>query len=111
MQFGKKYSVLGSYELEEDAARAYDKVARILGGVDLNFPNMDALEIIGPRSEGADEAVAAAVKAARTFVAAGGSYSRNKQTSIYTGVCNDKSSKSCPWKSQIKVRSRNMGCI
>ena len=94
MQFGKKYSGLGSYELEEDAARAYDKVARILGRVDLNFPNLDALEIIGPRSESADETVAAAVKAARTFLAAGGSSSGNKQTSIYTGVSTDKSRKS-----------------
>ena len=68
-QFGPKSIRLGTYELEEDAARAYDKVARILGRSGLNFPNSDALEIHGPRSEGADKGVAAAVEAARAFVA------------------------------------------
>ena len=61
-QFGNERRWLGTYELEEDAARAFDKVARILGHSDLNFPNSDGLEITGPRSEGADEAVAAAVE-------------------------------------------------
>ena len=32
----------------------------MLGRPGLNFPNSDALEITGPRSDGADEAVAAA---------------------------------------------------
>ena len=68
MQFGQKDRKLGTYELEEDAARAYDKVARMLGRSDLNFPNAGGLEIHGQRSEGADTAVAAAVEAARTFV-------------------------------------------
>ena len=44
--------------------RAFDKVARILGRSDLNFPKSDLLEIKGPRSKGADEAVAVAVTAA-----------------------------------------------
>ena len=58
--------------MEEDAARAYDKVARILGRGGLNFMDSESLEITGPRSKGADEAVAAAVEAARASVAAGG---------------------------------------
>ena len=49
-QFAGKLRNLGSYELKEDAARAFDKVARILGVRDVNFPNSDALEINGPRS-------------------------------------------------------------
>ena len=69
-QFGSKLRILGTYELEEDAARAYEKVASILGRSDPNFPNSDGLEINGPRSEGADTAVAAAVEAARALVAA-----------------------------------------
>ena len=89
MQFGKKYRALGTYELQEDAARAVDKVARILGRSYLNFPISDGLEINGPRSEGADEAVTAAVEAARTFMAANGKVS---QTSTYTGVSKDKTS-------------------
>ena len=67
-QIGNKYKSLGTYELEEDAARAFDKVTRILGRSGLNFPNSDGLEITGPRSKYADEAVAAAVEAAITFV-------------------------------------------
>ena len=60
---------LGTYELREDAARAHEKVARILGRSGLNFPNSDALEITGWMSEGSDKALAAAVETARTFVA------------------------------------------
>ena len=62
-QFGRKVN-LGTYELQEDAARAFDKVARILGRSDLNFPKSAVLEINGPRSKGADEAVAVTVTAA-----------------------------------------------
>ena len=94
--------------LEEDAARAYDKVARILGRPGLNFSNSDGLRITGPRSEGANEAVAAAVEAARTFVAAGG----NNQSSIYVGVHKifdqSKSNLKNPWQSQIRVRSKTV---
>ena len=104
-QFGNKAIFLGTYELQEDAARAYDKVARILGHSDLNFPNSDAVEIHGPRSVGADKAVAAAVEAARTFVEAGG----NNQDSIYIGVSKDKGNSRNPWKSQIGVSSKMRG--
>ena len=52
---------LGTYNLQEDAARAYDKVARILERPDLNLPKSDGLDINGPRSNGADESVAALV--------------------------------------------------
>jgi len=111
-QFGNKKRRLGSYELQEDAARAFDKVARILGRSDLNFPNSYAAEINGPRSEGADKAVAAAVEAASTYVAANGKFS---QTSIYTGVSKDKRTNTNPWQSKIVVSSEQsskiMGCI
>ena len=62
---GKKYH-LGMYDDEADAARAYDRVARLLGRPP-NFPEEDESEIISPSSKGADEAVAEAVKAAKTF--------------------------------------------
>ena len=116
-QFGNKLRALGTYELQEDAARAYDKVARILGRLEtLNFPNSDALEISGSRSKDADKAVAAGVEAARTFMAAGG----NKQTSVYIGVCNRqkyvkknplKNPPKNPWASQVEVSSQNVGGI
>ena len=102
-QFGGKDRALGTYEFEEDAARAFDKVARILGRSDLNFPNSDALEIHGSMSEGADKAVAAAVEDARAFVAAGG----NNQTSIYIGVYKN-SSATLPCKSKINVSSKSV---
>ena len=91
---------LGTYELEEDAARAHDKVARILGK-GLNFLDSDALDINGPRTESADEAVAVAVKAAQKFVAAGG---YNQKTSVYIGVCKHKN-KTNPWTARIMVSS------
>ena len=101
LQFEKAQRFLGTYELEEDAARAHDKVARILGR-GLNFPNSDALDIIGPRPESADKAVAVAVEAAQKFKAAGGS----KQTSVYVGISKDKRNKTNPWKAKIEVSSR-----
>ena len=58
---------LGTYDDEADAARAFDRVARVLGRP-LNFPEDDESEIVGPRSEGADQAVATAVEAAKTFL-------------------------------------------
>ena len=58
---------LGSYDDEADAARAFDRVASVLGRT-LNFPEGNESEIIGPRSEGADQAVAEAVQAAETFM-------------------------------------------
>ena len=58
---------LGTYDDEADAARAYDRVAGVLGRP-LNFSEDDESEIVGPRSEGADQAVATAVEAAKTFL-------------------------------------------
>ena len=96
--------MLGTYKLEEDAARAFDKVARVLGRSGLNFPNSDALKIHGWRSEGADEAVAAAVEDARVFMAAGGL----NQTSNYIGVYRDMESSRPQWKSHIRVSSKSV---
>jgi len=56
---------LGGYEVEADAAAARDMVARILG-LRLNFER--PREITGQRSEGADQAVADAVKAANALM-------------------------------------------
>ena len=56
---------LGFYDLEADAAAARDMVARILG-LRLNFER--PREITGQRSEGADQAVADAVKAANALM-------------------------------------------
>ena len=56
---------LGNYEVEADAAAARDMVARILG-LRLNFER--PREITGHRSEGADQAVADAVKAANALM-------------------------------------------
>ena len=58
---------LSSYDDEADAARAFDRVARVLGRP-LNFPEEDESEIIDPSCEGADLAVAVAVQAAETFL-------------------------------------------
>ena len=58
---------LGMYDEEADAARAFDRVARVLGRP-LNLPEDDESEIVGPRSEGADQAVVTAMEAAKTFV-------------------------------------------
>ena len=79
-------------------------MARILGRSDLSFPNSDALEIHGPKSKGADKAVAAAVEDARAFVAAGGL----NLTSNYIGVYRDMKSSRPQWKSQIKVSSNSV---
>ena len=92
---------LGTYELEEDAARAFDKVARILGR-GLNFPKSDALDINGPRTEGADEAVAVAVEAAQKLVATVG---YNQKTSAYIGVSKYPQNKTNTWRAAIKVSS------
>ena len=63
---GKKY-YLGSYDGEADAARAFDRVASVLGRP-RNFPEEDEPEVLGLSSKRADQAVAEAVKAAKTFV-------------------------------------------
>ena len=81
-------------------------MARILGRSALNFPNSDAAEIHGPRSEDADKAVAAVIDHARTFVAANGKVSR---TSVYIGVSKNNSSHRNPWQSQIQVSPKPGG--
>ena len=63
---GKMHS-LGMYDDEADAARAFDRVASVLGRP-LNFSEEDESEIIGWSSKGADQAVAEAVQAAETFM-------------------------------------------
>ena len=68
LQIDRKGYHLGLYDDEADAARAFDRVASVLGRP-LNFLEEDESETIGPRSEGADQAVAEAVKAAETFLA------------------------------------------
>ena len=60
---------LGTYDDEADAARAFDRVARVLGRRP-NFPEDDESQIVGPRSEGADQAVTTAMEAAKTFLGA-----------------------------------------
>ena len=67
MQVVEKLHYLGSYNDEADAARAFDRLARVLGRP-LNFPEDDESEIVGPRSEGADQSVTAAMKAAKTLL-------------------------------------------
>ena len=66
-QIDGKMRNLGSYDDEADAARAFDRVARSLYRP-LNFSDTDPLEVAGPKSEGADQAVADAVEAAKTFM-------------------------------------------
>ena len=66
MQIDGKGHCLGNYVYKADAAQAFDMVARVLGRP-LNFPE-DESEIVGPRSEGADQAVATAMEAAKTFL-------------------------------------------
>ena len=68
-------------------------MARILGRSGLNFPNSDALEIHGWRSEGADEAVAAAVEAARRKT--------STQYSQYRGVTWHK--QNAKWLAKISI--------
>ena len=58
---------LGNYDDEADAARAFDRLARVLGRP-LNFPEDDESEIVGARSEGADQAVTTAMEAAKTLL-------------------------------------------
>ena len=67
LQIGRKNYRLGTYDDEADAARAFDRVARLLGRP-LNLPEEDESETIGPSSEGADQAVSEAIKAAETFL-------------------------------------------
>ena len=64
-QFNHKNYRLGRYAVEADAAAARDVVAKALG-LRLNF--IKPRKITGQRSEGADQMVADAVKAANTFV-------------------------------------------
>ena len=110
--------------MEKDAARAYDKVASILGRP-LNFPNSKSVVIEGQTSEGADERVVEAVKAAKTLVASGGSAARaadavntaqkcvasgsktggTSRTSTYTGTSKSNRPVSNPWQSSITVSS------
>ena len=77
---GQRYQ-LGTYDDEADAARAFDRVARVLGRP-RNFAKGDELEIIGPSSEGADQAVAEAVQAAKTFLATDKAKKAKKVTEI-----------------------------
>ena len=67
MQIDGKKHYLGMYDDKADAARAFDRVARVLGRP-LNFPEDDESDIVGPRPEGADQAVAAAMEAAKTLL-------------------------------------------
>ena len=64
-QFNHKRYCLGSYAVEADAAAARDVVAKVLGSR-LNFTK--PRKVTGQRSEGADQAVADAVKAANACV-------------------------------------------
>ena len=64
-QFNCKTRCLGFYEVEEDAAAARDAVANVLGR-SLNFQT--PRKVMGQRSEGSDQAVADAVKAANGLV-------------------------------------------
>ena len=67
-QIKEKTHYLGSYDDEADAARAFDRVARVLGRP-LNFSGNDGVEVAeGPRSEGADQSVANAVEAAKRYM-------------------------------------------
>ena len=67
LQIDGKMRNLGHFDDEENAARAFDRLARVLGRP-LNFPEDDESDIVGPRSEGADQAVTAAMEAAKTFL-------------------------------------------
>ena len=97
-QVGGKTWNLGLYQSEKDAARAFDKVASVLGRP-LNFPGEEAVDIAGWRSKGCDEAVADAVEAAKTFMASGG----NNQASRYIGVNQATHAETNPWQARIKV--------
>ena len=67
---------LGSYAVEADAAAARDLVAKVLGSR-LNFTK--PRKVTGQRSEGADQAVADAVKAANACVLG------NSMTFVFSG--------------------------
>ena len=64
-QINSKQYGLGYYAVAADAAAARDLVAKVLG-YSLNFTK--PRKVTGQRSEGADQAVADAVKAANAFV-------------------------------------------
>ena len=77
MQIDRMMPHLGNYHDEADAARAFDRLARVLCRP-LNFPEDDKSEIVGRRSEGADQAVVTSMEAAKTFLKATNAAERAK---------------------------------
>ena len=85
---------LGTFELEEDAALAWDIVARALGRptTDLNLPN---------RTPSDASQSAYGVAAALAEISGGPKPQKKKASSAYTGVCWDKECKK--WQATAKV--------